>query len=508
MELRPYQIEGLNGIRAAMSASGGRLERIILYSPTGSGKTEMGMSIVRAAVDKGKRVMFACNRINLVSQTSRRFQRAGISHGIIQGQNTTRAWEPVVVASIQTLASRGFPDNIDLLIIDEAHGAVAPAYRRLIESAKVPVVGLSATPFSKGLGKHYPEIGGALFQTIVPAATIRELIRMKFLVDVDIYAPSEPDLNGVKITAGDYNEAMLGDRVDRKELVGDIVEQWLKLANRVRTVCFATNIAHSKHIVSQFVAAGVRAEHIDCFTPEEERQRILWALDAHDIDVVSNVSVLAEGWDCPAVECMILARPTRSLIRYIQMAGRVLRPATGKTKALMLDHSGSCARLGFPTDDLPLELDDGNRPKPSAEEEKAQAERLPKPCPQCKFMIPVGVYKCPACGHEHKRKSDVVHIKGELVKLKRATQEEKQSWYSQLVGYARKKGYKDGWIANKYKEQFGVWPKNLHNTVAPMSNELHNKLLSSAIAYRKVQEREAKKRKDFAALARQEPLNV
>lgn len=480
MELRPYQAEAIAGVREVMR--GGK-RRVILYSPTGSGKTEMAIEIIRAAEAKGKRVLFVCARINLVLQSSRRLEKAGIRHGIIQGKNSMWTMSQVLVCSVQTLASRGIPEKVDLLVIDEAHGATSEMYRNLILSTKVPVIGLTATPFTKGLGKVYPDLGGALFEEIVVGATITQLIADGFLVDVDIYAPSEPDLKGVKMVAGDYHEGQLGERVDRKELVGDIVVQWKRLANNVRTVVFATNIAHSQHIVEQFKAAGVNAEHMDCYTEDEDRQQILWRLESGETRVISNVSILAEGWDCPTVECMILARPTRSLTRYIQMVGRALRPAPGKDRALMLDHSGSCRRLGFPTDDLPLILCDGNTAKPSAAEEQAREEALPHACPQCHFMKPPKTFKCPNCGHEYKKPSEVVHIKGELEKLKRASPQEKQLIYSQLLTVQKSKGYASGWTAHKYKEWFGVWPRGMQEHEAPVTQEVKNFLLSKQIAW-------------------------
>jgi superfamily II DNA or RNA helicase len=480
MELRPYQAAAIAAVRDVMRQG---KRRVILYSPTGSGKTEMAIEIIRAAEAKGKRVLFVCARINLVLQSSRRLERSGIRHGIVQGKNTQWTMSQVLVCSVQTLASRGIPEKVDLLIIDEAHGATSEMYRNLILSTNVPCIGLTATPFTKGLGKVYPDLGGALFEEIVPAATITNLIDLNFLVDVDIYAPSEPDLKGVKIVAGDYHEGQLGERVDRKELIGDIVEQWKRLAGGVRTVCFATNIAHSQHIVEQFNAAGIAAEHMDCYTEDDERQQILWRLESGETRVISNVSILAEGWDCPMVECMILARPTRSLNRYIQMVGRALRPAPGKDKAIMLDHSGSCRRLGFPTDDLPLVLCDGTAPKPTASEEQAKIEALPHACPQCHFMKPPKVVKCPQCGHEWKKPSEVVTIKGTLEKLRKSTPEEKQYVYSQLYAKQQEKHYSPGWTAHKYKEWFGVWPRGMENVGAPMTDEIRKFLLSQQIRY-------------------------
>jgi len=486
LKLREYQTEALESLRGELRDG---KKRLILYSPTGSGKTECAIALIKGAESKGKRTLFVCNRVQLVTQSSRRLHKAGLVHGVVQGANSFGSWNRILVCSIQTLASRGFPEDIDLIIVDEAHGAAgSSAYRELLFSAQVPVIGLTATPFSRGLGKHYDELGGPLFEDIVVAATIRELIDLGFLVDIEIYAPGEPNLDGVKITAGDYNEKELGERVDRSELIGDIVTHWKLLAGGKPTVCFATNIAHSQHIVDEFNKAGIRAEHIDCNSGDDERAEVLRRFENGTTTVVSNVSVLAEGWDMPACEVMILARPTRSLARYIQMAGRILRPADGKTRALMLDHSGSAKRLGFPTDDLPLILCDGKPQKKATREEEAKKEEaLPQPCPNCHYMKAAKVFRCPRCGHEPRKPSTVATRAGELVKLarKNPTPDDKQNVYSQLFSIQKEKGYADGWTAHKYREYFGVWPKNMQDIAAPPTPEVKGFLTSRAIAYAK-----------------------
>jgi superfamily II DNA or RNA helicase len=178
----------------------------------------------------------------------------------------------------------------------------------------------------------------------------------------------------------DYTDADVGRAANKPELVGDIVTHWLRLARGTPTVCFAANLAHSKHIVERFHAAGVSAEHIDCYTEEEERRAILARVETGETMVISNVRILAEGWDFPACRTLILARPTRSLIRYIQMAGRVLRPHASKERALILDHSGSVTRLGFPTEEFPLELDDGTpRDAKGGQEEREKRLRAGAP---------------------------------------------------------------------------------------------------------------------------------
>ena len=463
LALRPYQEQAVQALRSALA---GGAARMMLYSPTGSGKTEIAMAIIRCAQAKGKKVVFLVNRVHLVEQASRRFTKAGIRHGIIQAGNTTRVYENVLIASIQTVARRGLP-NADILLIDEAHGvAGSKDYRAVIAAAGVPVIGLSATPFARGLGKHYDELGGALFEQLVVAATIPELIAATHLVDCEVYAPSEPDMSGIRQSRNafgelDYSDADVGRAVDRPELVGDIVAHWLRLAKGTPTICFAANIAHSKHIVRQFHAAGVAAEHIDCYTSAQERQAILRRLETGATSIVSNVGVLAEGWDFPACKTLILARPTRSLIRYLQMAGRVLRPHESKDRALILDHSGTVTRLGFPTDDLPLELDDGS-PR-STTSARPRAAALPKACPSCSYVKPAGVHECPVCGFAPERQPDIEVGEGELVLLKKrkASQEEKQELYSQFLGVAEIEGFKPGWAAHTHKEYFGVWPRGL-----------------------------------------------
>ncbi len=367
--------------------------------------------------------------------------------------------------------------DCDLIVIDEAHAVAGSKDFRsvIIERNLVPVIGLSATPFSKGLGKHYAELKGALFECMVVASTIPELIEAGFLVDCDIYAPSEPDMTGIKTTRNafgelDFSDADVGRAVDKPTLIGDIVSHWLKLARDTPTVCFAAHIAHSQHIVESFRAAGVAAEHIDCYTSEDDRAAILARVAAGETMIISNVGILTEGWDFPACKTMILARPTRSLIRYIQMAGRVLRPHESKERALILDHSGTVSRLGFPTDDFPLELDDG---KPKAATGAEQNKPEPKTCAVCAYVKPPRTPVCPKCGHVARVKSEIVEEDGELElvsKKRKAKIEDKQRVYSELLSIRMARGYSEGWVAHSYKQWFGVWPKGLKDTCADPSS--------------------------------------
>jgi DNA repair protein RadD len=145
---------------------------------------------------------------------------------------------------------------------------------------------------------------------------------------------------------GDYVEIDLAKAVDKPQLVGDIVSHWHRLAERRKTVVFATSVAHSIHLCEEFAKSGVKVEHIDGKTPKDERDEILKRLSRGEIEVVTNCMVLTEGWDQPDVACCVLARPTKSMGLYRQMAGRIIRPAPGKNHALILDHAGAVFRSG------------------------------------------------------------------------------------------------------------------------------------------------------------------
>lgn len=494
LTLRPYQAAAIQSLRLCLA---GGVRRQMLYSPTGSGKTEVGMAIIKGAIAKGKRVVFLCNRIHLVGQASKRFHRAGIQHGIIQGENTRHIDSQVIVASIQTVANRGMPD-CDLIVIDEAHAVAGSEKFRdvIIERNNVPVIGLSATPFAKGLGKHYAELGGALFEQMTIATSIQQLIDEGFLVDCDIYAPSEPDMTGIKQSRNafgemDWSDADIGRAVDKPALIGDIVTHWFKLSYGLPTVCFASSIAHSKHIVESFRASGVAAEHIDYKTTDEERAAILARIESGETTLISNVGILTEGWDFPACRTLILARPTKSLIRYVQMIGRVLRPHESKDRALVLDHSGTVQILGFPTDDLPMELDDG---KPRSAEKQKPKEALPKKCANCHHMKPPRTPICPKCGFQSTHREEVETEEGDLVLMSKskvkATIADKQRMYSELLAIKIARGYSDGWLSHKYRAKFGVWPRGMVHCAAEPSRETLDWVKSQQIRFAKSREKE------------------
>jgi len=495
MELRDYQTDAIEKLR--LSFRWGKM-RPVVQMPTGAGKTIVAANIVRMALDKGKRVLFCVPAISLIDQSVEKFERNGIYHiGVIQAQHErTDRSAPVQVCSIQTLARRNLP-HADLVIIDECHLMFKfyDIWMNLPEWQKVPFVGLTATPWAKGMGAENR------WDDLIIGTTTEELIKLGHLSDFKVYAPAHPDLDGVKIVAGDYKLDQLGQAMDKAPLVADIVSTWLARGQDRPTLVFAVNRAHAKHIEKQFQEAGVTTAYLDAFTDLEERNRIGKAFEAGDVRVVCNVGVLTTGvdWD---VRCIVLARPTRSEILYTQIIGRGLRTAEGKDHCLILDHSDTTIKLGFVTDIIHDSLDDGRHR--GAQKEKKQA--LPKECPKCAFLKPPKTKVCPSCGFEAKPVSDVETEEGELheltrdgrVKVENLTIDEKQRWYSELILHAQLRGYKRGWAYWAYKDKFKVGPANqLHETPArSLSPEVQSWITARNIRKAKAREKAAGARFD------------
>jgi superfamily II DNA or RNA helicase len=326
---------------------------------------------------------------------------------------------------------------------------------------------------------------------MVECPPVGELIDRGYLVGTKVYAPSTPDLTGVRVRAGDYVESQLAERVDTPKLVGNIVEHWHRLAEGRKTVVFATSVAHSLHIRNEFRASGVAAEHIDGETSIEEREQILGRLSRGEIAVVSNCLVLTEGWDQPDVSCIALARPTKHTGLYRQMVGRVLRPAPGKDHALVLDHAGAVFTHGFVEESVAWTLDQDRR---AVNPEQAARANYKSPglhaCPKCSAIRTAG-QPCPACGWRPQRSARAVDVEdGELGHVQQdgsvaKTVLDRESFHGQLVWYARQHGYKRGWAAHQYKAKFGTWPPIPCPTAQPPEPATLSWIRSRQIAFAK-----------------------
>jgi len=462
--LRTDQSEAIENVRAAMRET----RRVVLQSPCGWGKTVVAGDIVRSVRDKDKRALITVPQLALVDQTVEALYAQGITEvGVIQASHVNTDWsKPVQVASVQTLQKRGTIPDAAVVIVDEVHKWFKffekwfAGKDQLETWRKVPVIGLSATPWLKGLGQF--------FDQLVVGNTIERMIGEKTLAPFRVYAASHPDLEGVRINDGEYVEADLVDRMNKPKLVADAVEAWKSLAEDRPTICFAVNRDHARQLAKEFEAGGVPAGYMDCETPGWERKDMQRRFKSGEVKVVVNVDVIGLGVDWPEVSCVSYCRPTRSEMRFVQNIGRGLRIAAGKDDLIVIDHSDTTMKLGFVTQIHHDELDDG-LPKLS----RAPVMDLPKECPKCHYLKPPLTAKCPKCGHviEHHAKP-IKHATGTLKEIKpedinrpapaAAKFPDRAKTYGQLLWYSRGHGYSpgnDGWAKHKYRMLYGVWPQ-------------------------------------------------
>jgi len=458
--LRDYQLKAIEDIRTIFSEG---KKKILLVAPTGSGKTVIAASMIEKMLLQNKLGLFIAHRRELVMQCSRKLAEFEIKHGVIMANKSPNTYAKMQVASIQTFIARKDREDFmkptaQLIIIDEAHRSTSASFRKLIaEYPDAWVIGLTATPCrsdGKGLGNIYEEL--------VECGTIRDLTAQGYLVPNRIVAPSVPDLQGIRIMAGDYEKKELSNRMNTPKLVGDIVSHWIKYGEGRPTVVFAVNIAHSKYIAKIFNQNGIPAGHIDGEMAEIKREYELERLNSGAIKVLSNCMVLTEGWDQPKVSCVIIARPTKSYPMYLQMVGRSLRPAPNKKDTLIIDHSGCVYEHGFPEDVPKWELKT-TTPKEKKKKELVPIEKQPFTCVKCDTVYKPNKEEpeCPNCSFIPTKKEQMILIQqGRLVELPKMKPQpmDKENFYAQLAYYAKQKGYKEGWASWTFKRKYGHFP--------------------------------------------------
>jgi DNA repair protein RadD len=475
--LRDYQSESINGLRANIRAG---FKNQILSASTGAGKTVIASYLLNEVKNKGKSAVFVANRIALINQTSEMLDKYGIEHGVIQSKHPRfQPWQKIQIASSQTLARRQWPEA-DLIIVDEAHGMDKTVIDR-IDARDGLVIGLTATPFTKGMGKHY--------DAIVSVTTTNKLIADGHLVSFRVFAASEPDMTGAKVVAGEWAENEAAER--SMPIVGDCVSEYLKHANGKKFIAFGCNVAHCEELQRQFLAAGVQTELYTYRTDDEARAAMVTEFRKPDsyIRGLVSVSALSKGFDVPDVECIIMARPLKSsLAEHIQILGRGLRTHPGKTECIVLDHAGNTVRFW---DDMheffevgAVELDDGKKkPKKPAKKKPREAVK----CPQCK-CVHAAAPSCPECGHEYpKKSSQIMHGAGELTELGagKISKQDKQQFYSELLSIQDERGYSAGWSGWMFKSKFGHWPDGLMREAIQPSAKTVSYVRSRNIAFAK-----------------------
>jgi superfamily II DNA or RNA helicase len=467
-------------VRSALAA--GEL-RPLLQLPTGGGKTAIAANIILKEAHRG-RVLFTVPALELVDQTAEAFRHWGVRDvGVMQGNHPlTDRLARVQVATVQTLRRRAAPD-VGLVLVDEAHRQDRALFDRMASEAwrDVPVVGLTATPWTKGLGRHFGQL--------IVAETAVGLMEAGYLSQARVFAPSKPDLSKVRIRAGDYDVEGLSLAMRSATLVGDVVDQWLARAEHRPTLAFCVDRLHAKTVQAHFEAAGVPCGYLDGQSPKEEREEVRAAFASGRLKVVANVGVLTTGvdWD---VRCVILARPTKSEMLFCQIVGRGLRTAPGKDHCLILDHTGTTADLGFAWQIHHDELDDGSGAISSGR--KAARERADlRTCRDCKAVYPTHEPRCPECGWQPMVRSKVTSITANLVEIDhdRAARMERLDFLRELKAIGIEGGKSRNWPLAFYRQKFSEWPAyGVLDTLAPakaVREETRRWVKSRQIAYAK-----------------------
>lgn len=478
--LRPYQTDAVERLRQGIR-DGHRSQ--ILVAPTGAGKTAIATHLMAEARRKNTRVAFVVDRVALVDQTSAALDLYGIEHGVIQaGHWRRRAYEPIQVCSAQTLEKRGYFPDLELLIVDEAH-AVRKETAELIRNAKhLRVLGLTATPFTKGLN--------TLYSNLVNVTTTDALIADGFLVPLQMYAAVSPDMRGAKVVAGEWSDKDIEQR--GLKIIGDIVAEWENKTTHhfggpVKSIVFSATVDHGAELCRQFNARGHRFEQISYRDGNDDRRRELIAeFRKPDSEIVGLVSceVFTKGFDVTDIRCGISARPYRkSFSSHIQQVGRVMRPHPSKDGALWLCHSGNVLR--FHADMLDLfasgvrGFDDGQLDS-KARKEPDREKKAECTCPACGYVLPPKALACPGCGRERRRKP-VESAAGSLVLVggearapigRHAFLADRNHVWAQLVGLAieRKRGDTEAarrFAQAQYRQIYGSFARqSLDDTTA------------------------------------------
>ena len=360
MSLRDYQLTAIRDVFAAMH----EVDRVCLVLPTGCGKTRTAADVVRRGAEKGRRSLWLAHRTELVDQSAATLAGlGGIDVGVVAAGSAMRPKEDalVQVASIQTLLARDHRPPADLIVWDECHHGPADEWKGLLDAyPRAKVLGLTATP-ERGDGKGL----GPVFERIVVGISVRQATMGGYLVPCEIIRPDH--------------------RLESGELAQDPLDAYQEHGGGRQGFLFARTVAEAQEYAARFTAAGVATACVHAGTPDDERAHAVAEFRKGRVRVLSNVYVMTEGVDLPAAAVCILARSIGSVGGYLQMVGRILRPALGKTSATLIDLPGISHDHGCPEDERVFSLDG-----------KAIALAV-RACKVC--SSPLNEYPCPRCGY-------------------------------------------------------------------------------------------------------------
>jgi len=496
IEERQYQLDDINH-----AMNHGREMRPIHCAPTGSGKTVIQALVASRELARGDRTAILTPRNEIFTQTHSLTSEINDESNVavLRAKREGESWRtdrPIHIVSWPTLISRvkrskfWFPD-VERVLVDECHLSMAPKILEILEhyAPKAIVDGYTATPArmtGKGLGRY--------FTTIKHVTSVRQLMADGHLAPVEYWGGTTPSLEGIKIRRGDYEVKKLSDAC--VVLVGDAVDNWLRLASDRHTIVFAVDIAHAEMLAHRFKAVGVRAAALHTRLDTEEREEVNEAFKSQRIQVLVNVGIASYGYDAPSVSCIQICRPTRSIVLHLQMIGRGMRPKPDGSECMVLDHAGNVRELGMADDLFRWRLDEGKKACEnwSRREESGDPDPTVHHCEECGYEFSQRRV-CPKCGWKvpySKRdvaatEDDLVPIGRNLVKRLPEGWPTHEVFFQMLMHKQREKKYSEGWARSQFNKRAGCWPPQHWNNLAaiPPNKRVRNWITSRNIAYAK-----------------------
>ena len=470
MNLRPYQKEVIQKLSKALL----KKPKSLLIAPTGSGKTVITSNIIIQARSRGRQCWFIVHRDELVQQTVETLRMSGIEEdiGVIKAGYKPNPEAMIQVVSAQSMSKRNsVPDAGAVLIIDECHTtSYFKCVHDIIKSHQGFVIGVTATPWRFKKTEGLADLYGQHVMTPAPS----ELIEQGFLSPARVYGFSDTyDIKKVKTARGDFATDELSRVCNTDGANALITLKVLELAKERTGIIFAVDVAHAQALAKQFNDAGLTCEVVTGETPTHLRQAIYERLRRGEVRFISSVGVLTEGFDIKSISCVVLARPTKSKVLYVQMFGRGLRICEAKENCLILDFGGNHARFGIASE---LTQEEMEPDYPNSSRGKAPS----KECPDCNMVMRSSLMSCPQCGHVFQsRPKEKEEIKGQFVELTsqnvNGVSKELRSGYGKFVIEAMNKGYSPKWPEVQFHQKYNRWPRKAEKWQAAFSGNVEMK---------------------------------
>lgn len=442
-QLFDYQQDLVDKARNALAAGN---QGVLIVSPPGSGKSVVISEIARLTVKKSGHVLFFVHRQELVKQIKDSFKQQGVD------------LNHCTIMTVGKVANRlQILPKPNLIIVDESQHSRAKTYRKIFDYySDVPRFGFTGSPWRLS-GKGFKDIYSAMVQ----GPTTKWLIEHHKLAPFTVYGYQLGDKNVLKHSStGDYTKQSMDD-FTHSIIHGDIVKSWLKFAKDRKTIIYCHSTSFSKEVAQAFRDAGINAVHADAKTPQTKRDKIMKAFKNGEIKVLCNVDLVSEGFNVPDCSCVVLLRPTQSLVIYLQQSMRAMRYQPNK-HAIIIDQVGNFERFGLPDTDYKWTLEDREK-HPQRDSGGTEGLQI-KTCPDCFAVIKAECVKCPICGHDfsieirkikQKKDQELRAIKAEkfhidLIAKKKVSE---LTSFKELTMYAKAKHYKNGWAWHMAKRK-------------------------------------------------------